>query len=670
MRSAGSRLDIAQAVKAILEQRSAAKRGLLVPTARPVSNLAGIAMLSLAPAAVTAVGLGDIQSQSSLGEPLRASVPLSLASGESVRPGCITVPPKQQSDLRGPANATVNTPLASGPGVLQLGVSTTRPLYEPMYELTLRVDCPGIPTVLRHYVLMLDLPGMGAATQAATQNEPARAPLAVPATAASATALPQRRPAPTRGRSLVRSGEAIAAGSKYRVREGDTLSTIAARIEGRPADSTWALSDWIFKANPDAFIRNNKDLIKLGTLIIVPGTADWNNTSTPSTRAEKITAAAPLVPPRSPVPARTTPATATAREVENQMVKPATPVMTVMPTELVTTPRVVGDSPAGEMTVAATPASPFADEIPTSEAAEVSQAVEPPPPVVLTQRQATQVSPLLAVLLGVFLGFGLSILLLRARLLEGLSSLFARGRGEAVQSPTEGNYDDTDEWLKTSEDRSLDAAPVSLGTPAEETYVVEVDKAGNTVEVTDPTDDTTDTAAPDDNSLDSLDPAVQTAGFAAPFADVPGADAPELAELFADDLADLSAEPDLPGEIFADAGEDDVNSLAPTAEMPKFSHAGSVLDPTLESTTPELGALPTDTGEIADLDMQGFADTQGDETKLSDTLQEALSLLEQDFENELTASQIIDQSAIKRALEDGPQEDADEFEPAPQKRAS
>jgi hypothetical protein len=270
----------------------------------------------------------------------------------------------------------------------------------------------------------------------------------------------------------------------------------------------------------------------------------------------------------------------------------------------------------------------------------------------------------------VFLGFGLSILLLRARLLEGLSSLFARGRGEAVQSPTEGNYDDTDEWLKTSEDRSLDAAPVSLGTPAEETYVVEVDKAGNTVEVTDPTDDTTDTAAPDDNSLDSLDPAVQTAGFAAPFADVPGADAPELAELFADDLADLSAEPDLPGEIFADAGEDDVNSLAPTAEMPKFSQAGSVLDPTLESTTPELGALPTDTGEIADLDMQGFADTQGDETKLSDTLQEALSLLEQDFVNELTASQIIDQSAIKRALEDGPQEDADEFEPAPQKRAS
>ena len=666
MESAGSRLEITQAVRAILEQRSAAKRGLLVPMAGPVSNLAGIALLSLAPAAVTAVGLGEIQPQSSLGEPLRASVPLSLASGESVRPGCITVPPKQQSDLRQPANATVTTPLASGPGVLQLGVSTTRPLYEPMYELTLRVDCPGIPTVLRHYVLMLDLPGMGAITQAGNQNDNARAPLTVPAAVTSPS---QRRPAPTAGRTLASSGKAIAAGSNYRVREGDTLSTIAARIEGRPADSTWALADWIFTANPTAFIRNNPDLIKLGTIIALPAAADWNGTGAPAARSQTLSTTVPAVTTPSPlpvpVPVQSALEVVTPREFNSPATEPASPVTTVMPTELVTTPSIAADSRAAEMTVATTPASPFADEAPTSEPAEVRQVIEPPP-VVLTQRQTTSVSPLLAVLLGVLLGFGLSILLLRARLLEGLTSLFARGRAEPAQSPAETTYADTDEWLKT-EVTSLEAKPVSLGTPAEETYVVEVDNAEQHAAA-----DQSDDIASDDDSLDNADPAVETTGFAAPFDsfsdhDANNAPEPELAELFADDLADLadlSAETDLPEEVFADAGDLDVNSLAPTAEMPEFGQSGAVMDQTLESPTAELGALPADTDATADLDLQGLADSQGDETRLSDTLQEALTLLEKDFENELTASQIIDQSAIKQALEE-----EEDFDPAPQKRA-
>jgi len=98
--------------------------------------------------------------------------------------------------------------------------------------------------------------------------------------------------------------------------------------------------------------------------------------------------------------------------------------------------------------------------------------------------------------------------------------------------------------------------------------------------------------------------------------------------------------------------------------MPEFGQSGAVMDQTLESPTAELGALPADTDATADLDLQGLADSQGDETRLSDTLQEALTLLEKDFENELTASQIIDQSAIKQALEE-----EEDFDPAPQKRA-
>ncbi|MGI9330639.1 MAG: hypothetical protein ACR2QB_07945 [Gammaproteobacteria bacterium] len=698
MGSAGSRLDIAQAVRAILEQRSAAKRGLAIPTAGPVSNLAGIALLSLAPAAVTAVGLGEIQSQSSLGEPLRASVPISLASGESVRPGCITVPPKRQSDFRQPASARVNTPQASGPGVLQLGLSTVQPLYEPMYELTLRVDCPGIPTVLRHYVLMLDLPGMGAASQVATQNDPARAPLTVPGTAVSRTALPPQQSAPTRSRSLASSGAGIAAGSQYRVREGDTLSTIAARIEGRPADSTWALADWIFTANPKAFIRNNPNLIKLGTTITLPAAADWNSAGTGSSNSLTATAAEPAGPAPRPAPVQTAPVLVTPRPTESQLTEAASPVTTVMPTELVTTPSVAADSQAGEMTVATTPASPFADELPTSpaieasEATQVSQNVEPPPVTVTQiqtpQAQSTQVSPVLAVLLGVLAGFGLSLLLLRVRLLEGLTSLFVRSRAKLSHSPADATYADADDWLKTGV-AIPQPDPVSVGTPAEETYVVEVNQKSqlNVAEEPDAAaiaeefdakpiaeeSEPAEVAEIDEHSLDDLDPLGQTSSFAAPLdstsdsADSPEQE-PELAELFADNMAAVQVETDLPEEIFAEEDNLEASSLAPTAEMPKVGETGAVIDdPTAESPTAELDSLSAELDETADMNLQGLSDAQSEDPKLSDTLQEALSLLEKDFENELTASQIIDQAAIKRALEND--DDAEELDPAPQKRA-
>ena len=147
---------------------------------------------------------------------------------------------------------------------------------------------------------------------------------------------------------------------------------------------------------------------------------------------------------------------------------------------------------------------------------------------------------------------------------------------------------------------------------------------------------------------------MQTAGFATPVPESVGDDTvePELAELFADDLADLPAEPDLPEEVFAEAAGEPVSSLAPTAEMPQFDQSGEVYDPTADGPTAEMGALADTSEETVDVDLSGLADTQGDETQLSATLQEALSLLESDFENELTASQIIDQSAIRRALDE------------------
>ena len=89
-------------------------------------------------------------------------------------------------------------------------------------------------------------------------------------------------PSPDRSRSLQNTHAPIQAGTTYRISQGDTLSTIAARIDGRLPDTTWAVAEQIFASNPDAFIRNNPDLIKLGSLIQIPGVAELASSSSAS----------------------------------------------------------------------------------------------------------------------------------------------------------------------------------------------------------------------------------------------------------------------------------------------------------------------------------------------------------------------------------------------------
>ena len=78
-----------------------------------------------------------------------------------------------------------------------------------------------------------------------------------------------------------------------------------------------------------------------------------------------------------------------------------------------------------------------------------------------------------------------------------------------------------------------------------------------------------------------------------------------------------------------------------------------------------------DESQTEELDLQGLGDDSDDDAHLSDTLQEALSLLERDFSEELTASQIVDQSALKRAIAEREGDDVDDsnLPPSQQKRA-
>lgn len=747
MASAARSSEIARAVRRLLAHPTGPEN-MTATVIRPVARTAmmgSIAMLALSPTVVNAVGLGEAQPRSALGEPLRATVPMRLANGEALRPGCVTAPAGKGRDFSRPKGATVRAPAGLGPGQVDLEITTRRPLYEPLYELTLQVDCPGLPKVMRHYVLMLDLPGMSLPAPAAvTRTSPGQQPPLSPASS-SAT----RTPSSQRATPLAPNREPVSSGARYRVREGDTLSQIAARVEGRAPNATWALAEQIFAENPGAFIGGNPDLIKLGyeITIPVPGAAV---TAPSDVRAAPAAEAAPasLLPPA---------------EIES---RPA--VVEIPPAELVSPPEnLAAASPAPVKQDVAPPAEdlktadvsndfvlPPASDSPFADVAEnepvANQAAEPPP-VVLTPRDRLAVSPLLAVLLGLLLGLGLSIVLLRSRLLEGLSNLFTRGRAEPATKTQDSVYPDTDEWLKTEE--GLHAEALAVGSPAEQTYIVEVENAnessqdlketvvegtaGLDVPFAPPDDahepDTGTEAAADEahakQDIDDLMAADPTATMEMPGtgeasrlsgtletaempisadrADVPdgtnalqpndlvtredtGATAampevdydptvePDMAELFADDLSELPAEPDLPVEIFAGMEQEDadISTLPPTAAHSEFQETGELDDATAETPAGELEGLIADTRGTEAMELQGLSDVDDpmDSSHMSDTLQEAMSMLEKDFSDDLTASQIIDQSELRHALSESElaEEDFDDadLQGSSRKRAS
>lgn len=266
-------------------------------SARPF--LTGSLLLAMAPA-VQAITLGDISVRSTLGQRLQATVPVYLSAGEALAGDCVA-PRSGTSDLRRVPGAKVTTPEATREGIYEVQVTSASALYEPMYELELMAQCPGAPGLVRQYVLMLDLP---AATLA----------IRTPATEARATEppiaqAPIERPRAAQPRLPARPlGATIEEGTRYRVAEGDTLSSIAGRVRSRKV-TLWALADAIQAANPGAFIRNDANLISLGSEILIPGGTEASSpvtipVATPEpTTAAMATAALVSVPVPAPAPA-------------------------------------------------------------------------------------------------------------------------------------------------------------------------------------------------------------------------------------------------------------------------------------------------------------------------------------------------------------------------------
>lgn len=213
---------------------------------------------SLAGLPAHALELGEIAVQSRLGQPLRASIAYALAPHEQLVDSCVTLGfGASASGLPGIGRASVS--IADGT-ILLTGKT---PVREPMVAALVNVDCAYTANLSREYMLFIDPASPAFNEQAAVQS-----PAAVPASAARETPRETERVAARRA-PVSRTATPIGKATRYRVQPGDSLSRIVERIENRPA-GFWPAVNTVFESNPDAFIDNDMNKLKAGSWLTIP----------------------------------------------------------------------------------------------------------------------------------------------------------------------------------------------------------------------------------------------------------------------------------------------------------------------------------------------------------------------------------------------------------------
>ncbi len=216
--------------------------------------------LAVTPAA--ALELGDLTVQSHLGQPLRASIAYALAPNEMLSNTCVSISPgRSTSGLPGIGNTSIRI---TERAIVITGASAIR---EPMMATRVTVNCPYTPNLSREYMLLVDPAGLGEAPLVSTPVA-ATEPAAVPAPVATPAVQPAT-PAETARPARTVDSTPISQSERYQVKAGDTLGDIVKRIENRSM-SLWPAVDLIFNANPEAFIDNDPNKLKAGAWLTIP----------------------------------------------------------------------------------------------------------------------------------------------------------------------------------------------------------------------------------------------------------------------------------------------------------------------------------------------------------------------------------------------------------------
>ncbi len=249
-----------------------------------------------------ALGLGRLTVLSALGETLRAEVEVTSITPEEAASLTLRVAPPEAYRAAGveynpvlPGSTVQVVRRPDGRSVLR--VTSDRAVLEPFVDVIIEANWAS-GRLVREYTMLFDPPGSRTAQQpgaastapvisaapAAALSTPvvpqpapvAAAPLSSPAPAATA---PRSRPGPSApvpapvaaapAAPSTPAAEPAGEGDRYTVRRGDTLSRIAGRTQ-RPGVSLDQMLVGLFRANPQAFMAENMNRLRAGSVLTVP----------------------------------------------------------------------------------------------------------------------------------------------------------------------------------------------------------------------------------------------------------------------------------------------------------------------------------------------------------------------------------------------------------------
>lgn len=261
---------------------------------RPLKYVSTL-LLALASSSAMALGLGDIRVLSKPGQPLLAEIPVISADPaelQNLRVALASPVTFARVGLERPAGLVSElqfelTQNAQGRAVVR--VSTQAPVTTPSLNFLIEADW-GQGRLVREYSALVDAPNSAVAVAEpeivapagamsnAIVREPDPVPTAEPATPGAADPTPSRTaPVPPRNSAPRAPAPApapapasVAADGSITVQRGQTLSQIADSVaRGQGINRNQAMIA-LLRANPDAFIRGNVNLLKQGAVLRSP----------------------------------------------------------------------------------------------------------------------------------------------------------------------------------------------------------------------------------------------------------------------------------------------------------------------------------------------------------------------------------------------------------------
>ena len=219
---------------------------------------------------VVAMGLGAIDMQSGLNQPMNAVINLTSASGTDLSDIKVSIASKEAHDRTGLSKNRILSDFSftverDNRGNTFIRVTSTDTVHEPFIEFLLELQWPN-GRLLREYTVLVDPPVMMPATPATPVAPVRRAPAPV-------AQAPVRQSRPTSSRPVtapVRTAAAPSANSYGPVRRNETLWDIAKRTRPGNDISVDQMMHALLRENPRAFVNNNINRLKAGATLNIP----------------------------------------------------------------------------------------------------------------------------------------------------------------------------------------------------------------------------------------------------------------------------------------------------------------------------------------------------------------------------------------------------------------